>query len=118
MARRFIALPEVPAEGLDEWQAALFSAVKEDVELLIGSRGEPDGASIAVTRGDVRVNQLGTQTMHSVTLSGDDGYTISGQDVAALTALRNLREDVQALANDLFRTREALDILIKTMRGG
>ena len=116
MARRFVALPEVP-EGLLDWQSILLSAMKENQELLTGTRGESDGASRAVVRSDVTVQQLGLQGLHSVTLDGDDGYTISGQDVASLNAIRNLRDDVQILANDLFSTRQALDLLIKTMKG-
>lgn len=116
MAGRFVALPEVP-EGTLDWQTTLLSAMKEDVELLVGSRGEADSASTAVVRSDITAQQLGLQGMHSVTLDGDDGYNISGQDVASLNAMRNLRDDMQNLANDVFRTREALDLLIKTMKG-
>tara|TARA_R110000803_G_scaffold38467_9_gene83257 strand:- start:2486 stop:2839 length:354 start_codon:yes stop_codon:yes gene_type:complete len=116
MVRRHVATPEVPDQLLD-WQAILFSAIKENVELLTGTRGESDLASMAITRGDVSANQLGQQDMGNVTQSGDDGYVISGQDVASLDALRNLRADVQVLANDLFRTRQTLDLLIRNLTG-
>ena len=116
MARRFVAVPEVP-DGILDWEAILLAAQKENIELLCGTRGEADGASIAVVRGDITTQNIGQQDLVSVTLSGDDGYTISGQDVASLNALRNLREDVQVLTNDLFETREALDFLIKNLKG-
>ena len=116
MARRFVAVPEVP-DGILDWEALLLAAQKEKIELLCGTRGESDGASIACVRGDITAQNVGQQDMISVTLSGSDGYSISGQDVAALTALRNLREDVQLLANDLFKTREMLDLLIRNLKG-
>jgi hypothetical protein len=116
MARRFVAVPEVP-DGILDWEALLLSAQKENIELLCGTRGESDGASIAVVRSDITTENVGQQDLESVTLSGDDGYTISSQDVASLNALRNLRVDVQTLANDLFETREALDLLIKNLKG-
>lgn len=116
MTRRHVATPEVPDTLLD-WQSVLFSAMKENIELLTGTRGESDLASMAIVRGDLTVKQVGEQSMISVTTSGDDGYTISAQDVAALNAMRNLRSDVQALANDLYATRQALDLLIRNMTG-
>ncbi len=116
MVRRHVATPEVPNTLLD-WQAVLFSAIKENVELLTGTRGESDLASMAIVRGDITVQQVGNQVMGSVTTSGDDGYTISAQDVAALSAFRNLRTDVQRLANDLATTRRALDLLIRNVTG-
>lgn len=116
MVRRHVATPEVPNTLLD-WQAVLLTALKENVELLTGTRGEADFASMAIVRGDISVNQVGSQVMGSVTTTGVDGYTISAQDVAALTAFRNLREDVQRLANDLYDTRQALDLLIRNLTG-
>ena len=116
MARRFVAVPEVP-DGILDWEALLLAAQKENIELLCGTRGETDGSSIACVRGDITAENVGQQDMVSVTLSGSAGYNISSQDVAALSAIRNLRNDVQALANDLFRTRQTLDLLIRNLKG-
>jgi len=117
MVGRFIGIPEVPNIGLQDWQGILFGSLKENVELLTGTRGETDGFSRAVVQGDIGVDNLGTQDMHTVTTSGDDGYTLSGQEVAALSAMRNLRNDVQGLANDLVRTRRAVDALLDALKG-
>jgi hypothetical protein len=117
MAGRFVGIPEVPNIGLQDWQGVLFGALKENVELLTGTRGESGGFSKAVSRGDVGVNKLGTQDMHTVKTEDVDGYTISSQDVAALTAFRNLRNDVQSLANDLIKTRRAFDALMDDLKG-
>jgi hypothetical protein len=117
MQKRLIAIPDVPHVGLAEWQGPLFNAMKENIELLSGTRGEIDGASTAVTKADVQVNELGVQGMHTVGTGTVDGFTISGSDVAGLDAFRALRNDVQQLANDLFSTRATLDFLIRQMKG-
>ena len=117
MAGVFVGIPEVPDVGLADWQGILFSSLKENLELLTGTRGETGNASAALVHGDVTVTALGTQKMHTVTTSGTDGFTISAQEVASLAAFRNLRNDVQELANDLVRTRNAFDKLLTEMKG-
>ena len=121
MAGRFVATPELPGEGLLLSQAILFGAIKENVELLTGTRGESDLASRALVRGDITVALVGQQDMTQVTPRSPQGYlhsAISGTDeVASLTALRALTDDVQVLANDLYRTRLALDTLIRNLGG-
>jgi len=111
----------LPGSGLLDFQAILFAAMKENIELLTGTRGEVDLASRALVRGDITVQQVGQQEMVQVTPRSPQGYlhsAISGTDeVASLTALRALTNDVQVLANDLFRTRQALDALIKNLGG-
>ena len=74
MARRFVAIPEVP-DGVLDWEALLLAAQKENIELLCGTRGESDGASIACVRGDITTENIGQQDLVSVTLTGDDGYS-------------------------------------------
>lgn len=115
MARRFTAVPEVPDELLD-WQTVMFSALKENVELLTGTRGESDLASLAIVRGDVIVNQLGVQTMHSINLSNNLTPT-AFNECAPLDSFVDLRADVQTLANDLLTTRIAFDVLIRNLTG-
>jgi hypothetical protein len=115
MVRRHVATPEIPDTLLD-WQAILFSAIKENVELLTGTRGEADFASMAIVRGDISVNQVGNQLMGSVNTSHNT-TPASLATAAPLNAFIDLRNDVQLLANDLFRTRQSLDLLIRNMTG-
>ena len=113
---RFVATPEV-IDGIPAWQSSLFSSMKENIELLTGTRNEADLVSRALIRGDVTVAQVGEQVLGAVTLINPDGYNISAVDVASLAAFRALRSDVQELANDLVRTRIALDALIRNLTG-
>ena len=78
MAGRFVATPEIPTAvgALLDWQAVLFSAIKENIELLTGTRGEADLASRAIVRGDINVKQVGTQVMHTIATVSPQGFTI------------------------------------------
>ena len=49
IANRFTSVPAVPQGGFTDYQTVLIGAVKENVELLTGLRGEVDTASKAVT---------------------------------------------------------------------
>tara|TARA_R110000796_G_scaffold229815_2_gene347288 strand:- start:166 stop:519 length:354 start_codon:yes stop_codon:yes gene_type:complete len=113
--RRHVATPEVPSVELDT-QSVLLSAIKENVELLTGTRGESDLASMAIVRGDLNVSQVGLQVMGSVNVSNNVTPDALNK-TAPLDAFIDLRNDTQQLANDLFETRAALDLLIRNLTG-
>jgi len=117
---RFTGIPVVPTSGLPELQANLFGALKENVELLTATRGESDLISKALIRGDVTAKRVGSQVMGSVQQISPEGYTgthVDANQIASLAAFRGLKNDVQALANDLYDTRQALDLLIANFGG-
>jgi hypothetical protein len=117
---RFTGIPGVPTSGLPELQASLFGALKENVELLTSARGESDLISRALIRGDITVKRVGSQVMGSVQQISPDGYTgshVDANQIASRAAFRALQQDVQALANDLYYTRQALDKLIENLGG-
>lgn len=113
---RFVSVPGIPEQELSDTTSILVSAVKQNVELLAGLRGEEDSSSRAVLRGDIGVEQMATQDMRQVTAKGN-GFTISGQEVVALEDYVKLVTDVQTLANDLAYTRAVLNALIKQIKG-
>jgi len=113
---RFTAIPSVPTGNVTEWQGQIFRALKEDVELLAGIRGEADLASKAVTRGQLRVNQTAQPTFSRVSATGK-GYTISGQNVPDLDDYGKLINDVQLLANDVATLRNIVNTLIAQLKG-
>jgi 2-keto-3-deoxy-L-rhamnonate aldolase RhmA len=113
---RFTAIPSVPTGNVTEWQGQIFRALKEDVELLAGIRGEADLASKAVTRGQLRVNQTVQPTFSRVSATGK-GYTISGQNVPDLDDYGKLINDVQLLANDVATLRNVVNLLIAQLKG-
>ena len=120
VANRFTGVPAVPQGGFTDYQTVLIGAVKENVELLTGLRGEVDTVSKAVTQGQVTVNEMGQQKMQQVTAKGDGStITISGTayDLANLSDVRKLIVDVQTLAGDVAEMRATLNFLIKQMKG-
>ena len=120
VANRFTSVPAVPQGGFTDYQTVLIGAVKENIELLTGLRGETDVVSKAITQGQVTVNQMGQQKMQQVTAKGDGStITISGTayDLANLSDVRKLIVDVQTLAGDVAEMRATLNFLIRQMKG-
>jgi hypothetical protein len=112
---RFTAIPSVPQQGLTDWQFNTLNAMKENIELLIGSRGS-DNSVRAIVSGQVTVSNPAAQTMTRVTASGS-GYTLNNVTVPSLDDYVKLVSDVQLLANDVAALRTTLNTLINQLRG-
>lgn len=112
---RYTAIPTIPLVGIPEWQAQVLNALKENVELLTGTRGEPDGASAALNIARLTVAVPPAQEMTQVTAQGS-GITISGSNVPVLADYVELINDVQRLANDFANLRATLEVLIVQLR--
>ena len=80
---RFTSIPGIPQSSITDEQAFMISTIKQNLELLIGTRGEEDLQSKAVVKGDINVNTLNRQNMSQLTAKGA-GFTISGQNVVSL----------------------------------
>ena len=120
IANRFTSVPAVPQGGFTDYQTVLIGAVKENVELLTGLRGEVDTVSKAVTQGQITVNEMGQQRMQQVSAIGAGStITISGTsyDLANLDDVSKLIIDVQTLAGDVAEMRATLNFLIRQLKG-
>lgn len=113
---RFTAIPSAPQAGAEEWLVRTLTALKENVELLTASRGEPDLASAALTRSSIRVATPPTQTMTRVSARGS-GVSLSGTNVPVLEDYTALVNDVQRLANDVANLRATIEVLITELKG-
>ena len=113
---RFTAIPAIPTSNVTEWQGQVLNAMKENVELLAGIRGEADLASQAITKGKLTIKSTPTATFSRVSATGK-GYTISGQNVADLDDVGKLINDVQLLANDVAALRNTVNALIAQLKG-
>ena len=111
---RFVAIPNVPLQGLTDWQFQTLTAMKENLELLTGARGGT--ATSAVTRGSLTVTSAPAQNMVRVTADGS-GYTISGVTVPSLDDYTKLISNVQQLANDVAALRNTVNTLIAQLKG-
>ena len=112
---RFTAIPSIPQGGLTDWQFNTLTAMKENLELLIGARGS-DNSVRAVTGGQITVSNPVSQTMTRVTAVGT-GFTISGVTVPSLDDYSKLVLDVQQLANDVANLRTTVNTLINQLKG-
>lgn len=120
IANRFTSVPAVPQGGFTDYQTVLIGAVKENVELLTGLRGEVDTASKAVTQGQVTVNEMGQQKLQQTSAKGTGSViTISGTayELANLDDVRKLIIDVQTLAGDVAEMRATLNFLLRQLKG-
>lgn len=113
---RFTAIPNIPQEGVSNWQFATLSAMKENLELLIGARSDSAASAAAITRGSVTVAAAPPQTMQRVTAEGT-GFTISGVTVPSLEDYGKLITNVQQLANDVAVLRNTVNVLINQLKG-
>jgi hypothetical protein len=112
---RFTGIPSLPQSNIDAWQMSVLGALKENVELLTGTRGEADGASRALLKGQVSVAQTATPQFVALSARGS-GLTISGAQVPSLADYVSLLRDVQLIANDVARLRATVDTLIQQLR--
>jgi hypothetical protein len=112
---RFAGLPSLPQQGVEEWQYRFLSAVKQNMELLIGSRGEQDLSSRALLKSSVRIASAPEPSIRSVSAVGS-GFTISGAQVPSLADYQALVKDVQLLTNDVAQLRAAVNALISQLR--
>jgi hypothetical protein len=112
----FAAIPNIPTQGLSNWQYSTLTAMKENVELLMGARGGSASAVSAITRGSVTVDNAPTQNMQRVTADGS-GFTISGVTVPSLDDYAKLIGNVQQLANDVAALRNTVNTLINQLKG-
>lgn len=108
----FAPLRDVPLTGLSEWEYSLLGGMKENLEILTGARVLGVRAVMSDT---VQVAALGNQSMLQTSTTGAF-YTISGVDVPTHADYLQLREDLQALANDLTYTRAAFDVLLRQLK--
>lgn len=112
---RFAGIPSLPQVGVEEWQYRFLSAMKQNVELLVGTRGEQDLSSRAVLTSSVRITSAPEPSVRGLSAVGS-GVSISGAQVPSLSDYQALVKDVQLLTNDVAQLRAAVNTLISQLR--
>lgn len=115
MAARFTGIPSLPQVGVEEWQYRFLGAMKQNIELLIGTRGEQDAASRALLKSSVAITSAPEPSLRAVSAVGS-GFTISGAQVPSLADYQQLVSDVQLLVNDVAALRATVNTLISQLR--
>lgn len=108
----FSPIRDVPQQGLNEWEAALLNALKENVEVMTGAR--QTGVHV-ITNDMIRVLPQDVQQMKQVTATGA-GISISGTVVAEHGDYVKLINNVQMLANDVARLQAVVNALLTELR--
>ena len=112
---RFSGIPALPQSNIDPALYSVVSALKENVELLTGTRGESDGASIAITKSALTVASPADSLITALTAKGY-GVTISGATVPTHADYLDLLRDVTFLLNDVIRLRATVATLVQQIR--
>lgn len=110
---KFTPVPGLPTSNIDSYQLALLTALKDNVEAMIGvSSGNPDAR--AVFKGSITNNQLTSPNFDGVTATGS-GYVVSGVKVPSSDDYQKLIRDVAKLAADVKNLTSVVNILIKQL---
>lgn len=115
MAGRFSPIPDPAPTEVGSWQFSMLMAMKENVELLTGFRGENDGASQAILKSNVTVQPV-QQTPVFVQSQGFGTPSPNGTLVPTLDDYALLVSDVRRLAESVRTLQETLNLLITQLR--
>lgn len=131
---RFSGIPSLPQSGVEEWNLRTLNALKQNVELLTGSRGENDLASKALIRSQFTV---GTPPLPSIQTPASFPPVLFGahvvKDIAGnnqfvtaydinIGSLQNfitaaaLQADIQRLINDVAQLRATVTTLVQQIK--
>lgn len=108
----FTPIRDIPQQGLSEWEAAVLSALKENVEILAGYR---QAGVRAVTSDTITTQQIQASSYQQMLANGS-GYTVSGVNVASVDDHNKLIQSVVNLAYDVTQLRNTLNALIAQLK--
>lgn len=108
---QYQGIPNIPNEKIPQWQYDVLAAMKENLEILMGARGDTP----AVTTDFIRVVPQNWQLMTQVSARGEF-TTSAASGVPTIGDYILLLNDVQQLAADVARIQDALNTLIKNTR--
>lgn len=113
----FSALPPVPTAENREWLYRFNNAVKQNIELLTGQRGQT--SSRAILTGQLSLNAVPELSMRQVTATGAGIAVNSGTSTVVVTQADYVKliVDVQTLANDVAAIRATLNSLLEQLKG-
>lgn len=112
---RFTGIPSLPQQGVEEWQYRVLSSMKQNIELLVGTRGEADASSRALTKSTITITKVPEPSIRAVSAVGS-GFTVSGAQVPSLADYQALVRDVQLLVDDVAQLRSTVNTLISQLR--
>ena len=112
---RFTAIPNLPQLGIPGEQAYVLSALKENVDLLIGAKGTKFTDSKAVIKGSVTVAPVPDPELLRVSAEGA-GFSVSNALVPDFDDYVKLISNVQSLISDVAALRKTVNTLIQQLK--
>jgi hypothetical protein len=112
---KFTAIPNLPQTGVPGGQAFVLTALKENVDLLIGAKGSKYTDSKAVIKGSLSVVPAPAPELVRVTAEGA-GFAVSNALVPDFDDYVKLINNVQTLTNDVAALRKTLNTLIQQLK--
>jgi hypothetical protein len=112
---KFQGIPSIPPEKVQQWQYDVLTAMKENLEILLGQRGP----GRVTTNDTVGVEVADRQVMKQLSARGDFyNLTTSGGDIQfpRQEDYVKLLNDVQQLAIDVANIQNALNALLRNMK--
>jgi hypothetical protein len=95
-------------------QYRLLQGLKQNVEALVGARGDTTGQ--AVLRGQINVDQMQPLSAKQVSVS-NSAISVSGQAVPTYSDFASAIADLQKMRADMETMRQTLNALISQLRG-
>lgn len=128
---KFTAIPAVPSSGVPDWEVQTLSAIKTNIELLLGLINKSDLSSQAVLKRSFALTDPGLPKITAVTpiSIGNLGYTnISGvdfvitnsgswNDLTATLATCGYFEDLEKIKADIANIRTAVESITSKLGG-
>jgi hypothetical protein len=127
----FTAIPEVPIVGVPSWEVQTLSALKENIELLLGIINKTDPSSQALLKRSFVLTDPGLPKITALTpvSVGSTSYTnISGTDVIITNtgdwnsipttlATCGYYEDLERIRAELLSIRSAIGLITIALQG-
>lgn len=118
---QYQGIPSIPPQQIEQWQYDILSAMKENLEILMGVRGVNgnQGVGRAITNDTIGVESADRQIMKQLSARGDFfTLTTASGDIQfpQQQDYVKLLNDVQQLAIDVANIQNALNALLKNMK--
>jgi hypothetical protein len=113
MPRRFVGIPTLPTENVPPGQVVMLNAIKQNLEMLVGVRG--NGGDAAVVRSDITI-RMPAKTLNTTTALGG-ALDIGGVQVAAAQDYAKLISDVRGVIAVVNQHHDIIEALIRQLKG-
>lgn len=127
----FTAIPEIPIVGVPSWEVQTLSAIKQNIELLLGIINKTDPTSQAVLKRSFSLTDPGLPRITAITpisVGNISSTTISTEnfiitnsgswnDIPTTLATCGYYEDLEKIKYDIYAIRRAVTIITNALQG-